>query len=239
MKILLAGATGAIGRRLIPLLLEAGHRVTGMTRSPGKVDALRAAGVEPVIVDVFDAQAVSRAIATARPDIVMHQLTDLPYGLDPAKMADATPRNARIRSEGTQNLVTAMLECGVSRLISQSIAWMYAPGREPHSEADPLDLQVSGARAISVAGVAALERLTVSSPPIEGLVLRYGHLYGPNTGADTAAPPTLHVDAAAAAALLALENGRPGIYNIAEQCDYLSIDKARRELRFDPDFRLA
>jgi nucleoside-diphosphate-sugar epimerase len=88
MRIFLAGATGAIGKRLVPLLLEAGHSVMGTTRSATKGDALRAAGVEPVVVDVFDAPALSRAVSAARPDIVMHQLTDLPPGLDPSRMAE-------------------------------------------------------------------------------------------------------------------------------------------------------
>jgi nucleoside-diphosphate-sugar epimerase len=238
MKIFLAGATGVIGRRLIPLLLEAGHHIVGTTRSPEKIDGLRAARVEPILVDVFDAAALSRAVATARPDIIMHQLTDLPPGLDPSRMAEATPRNARIRREGTQNLVSAALEAGVPRLISQSIAWMYAPGEEPHAETDPLDLNASGAKAITVAGVAALERLTVETPGIAGVALRYGHLYGPNTGTDDAAAPSLHVDAAAWAALLAIEKAKPGIYNVAEESGYLATAKARRDLGFDPDFRL-
>jgi nucleoside-diphosphate-sugar epimerase len=117
---------------------------------------------------------------------------------------------------------------------------MYAPGPEPHAETDPLDVQASGTRAITVAGVATLERLTVSSQGIEGVVLRYGHLYGPNTGTDAAAEaPSTHVDAAASAALLAIEQARTGIYNIAEPSRYLSIEKARQELGFDPAFRLA
>jgi len=113
MKIFLAGAAGAIGKRLVPLLLDAGHRVVGTTRSPTKADALHAVGVEPVVVDVFDAPALSRAVSAARPDIVVHQLTDLPPGLDPARMAEGTRRNARMRREGTQNLVTAALAAGV------------------------------------------------------------------------------------------------------------------------------
>ncbi len=239
MKIFLAGATGAIGKRLIPLLVNAGHRVAGTTRSSGKVDALRDSGVEPIVVDVFDAHALALAVAAVKPDIVINQLTDLPRGLDPAKMAEGTRRNARMRSEGTQNLVAAVLASRVPRLVAQSIAWMYAPGPEPHSEVDPLDMQASGTRAITVAGVATLERLILESQAIEGIVLRYGHLYGPNTGTDAAPePPSLHVDAAASAALLAIENARPGIYNIAEQCRYLTTEKSRRELGFDPDFRL-
>jgi nucleoside-diphosphate-sugar epimerase len=233
MKIFLAGATGAIGRRLVPLLLNARHQVVGTTRSTAKAHGLRAVGVEPVLVDVFDARALSAVILEARPDIIIHQLTDLPPGLDPGQMTEGTQRNARMRSQGIHNLVLAALGTGVRRLIAQSIAWMYAPGREPHSEDDPLDIHARGTRAITVAGVATLERLTTSSPPIDGVVLRYGHLYGPGTGADTAEAPALHVDAAAAAALLALEKVRRGIYNIAEPSGYLSTEKARRELGFD------
>jgi nucleoside-diphosphate-sugar epimerase len=242
VRIFLAGASGAIGKRLVPLLCKAGHYVVGTTRSVAKAEALRAAGVEAAVVDVFDAVALSRAVLSARPDIVMHQLTDLPPGLDPGRMSEAGPRNARIRSEGTENLVRVALASGARRLIAQSIAWMYAPIHasppQPYTEADPLDIDAQGARAITVAGVVALERLTLSSPPLEGIVLRYGHLYGPGTGADRAEAPALHVDAAAAAALLALEKARAGIYNIAEPSGYLSIEKARRELGFDPSFRL-
>jgi nucleoside-diphosphate-sugar epimerase len=222
----------------VPLLLDAGHHVVGTTRSTNKADTLRAAGAEPVIVDVFDAAALSHAISAARPDIVVHQLTDLPPGLDPARMAEGTRRNARVRREGTRNLVAAMLTAGVHRLVAQSIAWMYAPGPQPHGEDDPLDVDAAGTRAVTVDGVATLERLTVASPPIEGVVLRYGHLYGPGTGADAAEMPSLHVDAAALAALLAITKAQPGIYNIAEPNEYLSADKAQRELGFDPNFRL-
>jgi nucleoside-diphosphate-sugar epimerase len=233
MRIFLAGATGAIGKRLVPLLLEAGHRVTGTTRSAAKGEALRAAGVEPAVVDVFDAQALSAAVLEARPDVIIHQLTDLPLGLKPSEMTEATQRNARIRSQGTENLVAAALGAGVHRLIAQSIAWMYAPGKEPHSEDDPLDINARGTRAITVAGVSTLERLTTSSPPIDGVVLRYGHLYGPGTGAGAVEAPALHVDAAAVAAVLALEKAQRGIYNIAEPSGYLSTEKAHRELGFD------
>jgi nucleoside-diphosphate-sugar epimerase len=102
MKIFLAGATGAVGKRLAPLLIKAGHRVTGTTRSAAKGETLSAAGVEPVIVDVFDAEGFSKAVLTARPDIVVHQLTDLPLGLDPTQMTEGTRRNARMRREGTK-----------------------------------------------------------------------------------------------------------------------------------------
>jgi len=238
MKIFLAGATGAIGRRLVPLLLNARHCVIGTTRSITKVDELRAAGVDPVVVDAFDAQGLSAAVFEARPDIIVHQLTDLPPGLDPSQMTEGTRRNARMRSQGTQNLVEAALGAGVRRLVAQSIAWMYAPGKEPHSEDDLLDIDARGTRAITVAGVTTLERLTLLSPPIDGVVLRYGHLYGPGTGTNTADAPTLHVDAAAWAAVLAIEKARHGIYNIAEPSEFLSTEKARRELGFDASVRL-
>ena len=238
MRIFLAGAAGAIGRRLVPLLLGAGHHVVGTTRSAEKADVLRAAGVEPIVLDIFDTALLTRAVSAARPDIVIHQLTDLPPGLDPGQMVEGTKRNARMRSEGTQSLVSATFASGVHRLIAQSIAWMYAPGPQPYSEEDPLDVDAGGTRAITVAGVVALERLAISSPPIEGIVLRYGHLYGPNTGSDVAEAPSLHVDAAASAALLAVEKAHKGIYNIAEPNAYLSVEKARREIGFDPSFRM-
>jgi nucleoside-diphosphate-sugar epimerase len=239
MRIFLAGATGAIGRRLVPLLLDAGHHVVGTTRSNDKADRMRSAGVEPVVVDVFDARALSHAVSAARPDVVVHQLTDLPHGLDPARMAEGSRRNARMRREGTQNLVAATLAAGVHRLVAQSIAWMYASGPTPHVEDDALDVHAGGARADTADGVATLERLVLSSPPIMGVVLRYGHLYGPGTGADEAEIPSVHVDAAALAALLAIAKARRGIFNIADPNEYLSIDKARTELGFDPGFRLA
>ena len=240
MKVFLAGAAGAVGKRLVPLLLDAGHDVVGTTRSMTKADALRAAGVQPVVIDVFDASALSRAMSSSRPEIVIQQLTDLPPGLDPTLMAEGTLRNARMRREGTRNLVAAALAAGVRRLIAQSIAWIYAPGPEPHSEDDALDIHAEGSRAVTAAGVATLERLAVASSPIDGIVLRYGHLYGPGTGADVAGDaPSLHVDAAASAALLTIENGSGGIYNIAEPNSYVSVEKAVREFDFDPRFRLA
>jgi nucleoside-diphosphate-sugar epimerase len=238
MRIFLAGATGAIGKRLVPLLLEEGFQIVGTTRSPSRAENLRAAGVEPVVVDVFDRASLVRVAVAAHPDIVIQQLTDLPPGLDPSQMAEGTRRNARMRSEGTRNLVAAALEAGVPRFIAQSIAWMYAPGREPHAEDDTLDVDAQETRAITVTGVATLERLVLASPPIDGIVLRYGHLYGPGTGTDAPGePPSLHVDAAAAAALLAIEKGRTGVYNIAEPNSYISTEKARSELGFDAAYR--
>jgi nucleoside-diphosphate-sugar epimerase len=240
MRIFLAGATGAIGRRLVPQLLDAGHHVSGTTRSRAKSDALRSAGVDPIVVDVFDAPALLDAMRKVRPDVVIQQLTDLPPGLDPSRMAEGVRRNARIRSEGTRNVVGAATQSGAHRLIAQSIAWIYAPGPEPHKEEDAIDISAAGDRSITVGGVVTLERLVLSAGPLEGVVLRYGHLYGPGTGADgPGEPPSVHVDAAASAAVLAIENASPGIYNIAEMCGYLSADRAQRELGWEANFRLA
>src|SRR5215475_6022121 len=116
MRIFLAGATGVIGQRLVPLLLKAGHHVVGTTRSMSKAAALRASGVEPVVLDIFDTALLTHALAAAHPDIVIHQLTDLPRNLDPSQMAVGRIRNARMRSEGTRSLVSAMLATDARRL---------------------------------------------------------------------------------------------------------------------------
>jgi nucleoside-diphosphate-sugar epimerase len=237
-KVFLAGAAGAIGRRLAPLLVQRGWQVVGTTRSADKAKALAAAGVQPVVVDVFDAQELARAVELAQPAVVLHQLTDLPVGLDPARMGEAIVRNARIRSEGTANLVAAALAVRVPRIVAQSIAWAYAPQARPLREEDPLDRGAEGSRAITVRGVAELERRVLGSPPLAGVVLRYGHLYGPGTGADSAsALPSLHIDAAAWAAVLAIERGEPGIYNIADPGPQLDTAKARAKLDWSADWR--
>ena len=222
-RIFLAGATGAIGRRLTPLLLDAGHQVAGTTRSAAKAEELRALGAEPIVVDVFDAAALARAVAGVGPEIVIHQLTDLPKGLEPRLMAEATVRNARVREEGTRNLVEAAIAAGARRLVAQSIAWMYAPGPEPHGEDDPLDRAADGPRAATVRGVIALESSVLNARSLAGVVLR-------------GASP-LHVDAAAYAALLALDRGT-GAFNVAEPNGYIATDKARTELGWDAGFRL-
>src|SRR3569832_2219477 len=127
-RIFLGGASGAIGRRQVLQLLAAGHQVTATTRHAAKAEDLRALGADPVVVDVFDANGLRAAVLAAKPEIVIHQLTDLPAGLDPSKMTEAIARNARIRDEGTRNLVEAAKAAGARRLIAQSIAWAYAPG---------------------------------------------------------------------------------------------------------------
>jgi nucleoside-diphosphate-sugar epimerase len=237
MRIFLAGASGAIGRRLTPLLLEAGHDVIGMTRSADAAHRLEAAGVQPVTADVFDADALKRAVVAARPDVVMHQLTDLPRVLnDEKQLAAAYPRNARIRTEGTRNLVAAAKAASARRFIVQSVAFAYAPGKEPHVEADPLNL-TDGPRLETVRAAADMETQVLDSG-MEPVVLRYGLFYGPGTWSEgPARKPSLHIDAAARAAMLAVTSGS-GIYNIADDDGTVSIEKARKELGFDPAFRL-
>lgn len=237
-RVLLVGATGAIGRRLAPLLVEAGYEVFGTTRSHAKAAELEVEAVTPIVLDVFDAQAVIRAIAEIRPQVVINQLTDL-RGLDPANPGDALVRNARVRIEGTENLVAAALKAGVQRMIAQSIAWAYASSACPLSEDDALDLSAEGTRATTVQGVVVLERLTMHSPPLAGSVLRYGRLYGPGTARSVPGePPVLHVDAAAYAALLALLQAASGVFNVVEDGDLVSNAKVRRGLGWDPGFRL-
>ena len=240
MRIFLAGASGAVGRRLIPLLLADGHSVTGTTRSAAKAAELEAHGVTPVVLDVFDAVALRDAVLNSRPEVVIHQLTDLPQVLDPAQMAASRQRNTRLRIEGTANLVAAARVAAARRLIAQSIAFAYAAAPEPHAETDALaSPEGEDPSAVTARGVRALEDAVLGASGIEGIVLRYGRLYGPGTWyAAATGKGSLHVDAAAHAALLAVKRGAAGIYNIAEDDGALLTEKAGRELGFDPGFRL-
>lgn len=239
MRIFLAGASGAIGRRLTPLLIAAGHIVTGTTRSIAKAEELAAQGLEAVVIDAFDAAALRAAVVQARPDVVIHQLTDLPDVLDPARLGEVLAHNSRLRIEGTAHLVAAAKAAGARRLIAQSIAFAYAEGREPHAESDALaSAEGEQPSAITARGVRALEEAVLHVSGIAGIVLRYGRLYGPGTWNTPNARAPLHVDAAAHAALLAVTRGSPGIYNIAEDDGAVTIEKARSELGFDPAFRL-
>lgn len=239
MRIFLAGASGVIGRRLTPLLVLAGHEVTAMTRSPENAGMLESLRARPVVVDVFDAEALTAAMVAARPEIAIHQLTDLPAAPGTPGYEDGQRLNARLRIEGTRNLMAAAKAAGARRIIAQSIAFIYAPGNKPYLESDPLFTQADGVRAIAVPAVMALEKAVLHTPGIEGIVLRYGLFYGPGTWYDAPSrPPSIHIDAAAHAALLATERGRPGVYNIAEDDGAVSIAKARAELGFDPTMRL-
>ncbi|HEX5852106.1 MAG TPA: NAD(P)-dependent oxidoreductase [Solirubrobacteraceae bacterium] len=235
MRVFLAGATGVIGRRLVPMLLADGHEVTGMTRSPGKVDALRAAGAEPVVADALDASAVAAAVSGARPDAVIHQLTALPPRINPRTIARDFVMNDRLRSEGTRILVDAAQAAGATRILAQSIAFAYAPGPAGtlHSEGDSLYLDSPEPFKRSALALADLERKVAEA---DGVVLRYGYFYGPGSsisasgsmGEDIARRRMpvvgrgqgvwsfIHVDDAARATVAALTTGAPVAYNIVD-----------------------
>jgi nucleoside-diphosphate-sugar epimerase len=192
MRIFLAGATGVIGVRLVPLLTASGHTVAGMTRTPAKAAELRELGALPVVCDVFDAEALRGAVAAFNPDLIMHQLTDLPD--DVSQIGDYGERNDRIRQEGTRNLLSAAADADVSRFLAQSIAWKLPGKRGEHTE--------------------AFERLVLDAG---GVVIRYGQLYGPGTYYPDAPPPSprVHVDEAARATVPLLD-AEPGIVEIVE-----------------------
>jgi len=188
MRIFLAGASGVIGIRLVPLLVADGHTAAGMTRSPDKAGQLRDLGADPVICDVFDRDALIRAVAAFRPDVVFHQLTDLPDRED--EIAAYGDRNSRIRTEGTRNLIAA---AGTARVIAQSISWELPENRATTAEHE---------RAVLQAG---------------GVVIRYGQLYGPGTyfEAGPPEPPRIHVDDAARQTVPAL-GVPPGVTVVAD-----------------------
>jgi nucleoside-diphosphate-sugar epimerase len=170
-RIFVAGSTGVIGRRLVPLLLAEGHEVTGMTRRADAAARLSALGAHPVVVDAFDRAAVAAAMRDAGPEVVVHQLTDLAGG--------TLETNAAMRTEATRNLVNAALAAGARRIVAQSIAFAYAPGPDPAGESVGLDLAAPPPRQTTIAGVAALESAVREAP--EWVLLRYGRLYGRGT----------------------------------------------------------
>jgi len=174
MRIFLAGATGVIGIRLLQLMLAEGHVVAAMTRTQGKIDGLRTEGGTPVWCDLFDQRSLTAAVKDFRPDVIVHQVTDLPDQIE--NLADFLPRNNRVRSEGTRNLLTAAQAANASGFLAQSIAWRTGPGTGP-----VLDAHES---AVISAG---------------GTVLRYGQFYGPGTFYENDPPPAprIHVDDAA------------------------------------------
>ena len=229
--IFVAGATGVIGKPLCKLLVADGWTVTGATRSANKIADLKSLGVTPAVVDVFDLAALSEVVADAAPEVVIHQLTDLPDDNDPMKMAAARERNNRIRDEGTRNLISAAVSAGASRFIAQSIAFAYAMGPKPYTETAPIDPIMTG--------VISLEDQVLHNGAFTGIVLRYGRLYGPGTWAS--GPPKdgpLHIDDAADAARRAVTDGTAGIYNVAEEDGFVSATRAHVELGWKPGFRL-
>jgi nucleoside-diphosphate-sugar epimerase len=234
MRIFVAGASGVIGRSLIGLLLGAGHDVTGMTRSEKRAEQLRARGAEAVVCDALDAHAVREAVLTARPDAVIHELTNLPAKLDPRKFKTQLISTNRLRRDGTRNLVAAAREAGVARLVAQSIAFVYEPSGDWVKDEDaPLALSSPPPMDEAVGAVADLERQVLDAG---GIVLRYGYFYGPGTalasdgyyaelarkrrfpvvGSGEGRWSFIHVDDAAAATVAALDRSASGVYNIVD-----------------------
>jgi len=190
MHVFVAGGTGVLGRRIIPLLIARGHRVTALTRTTAAGTRLLKAGAMPALADVYDLEALTRVVRAAAPDVVMHQLTDLGAG--------DLAANARIRVAGTRNLVNAARSAGVRRVVAQSIAWAYEAGEKPAAEPTPLDVSAPEPRRTSVEGVVALEAAVRELPA--WVVLRYGLLYGRGTWY---APEGMMADRARAGGLVA------------------------------------
>jgi nucleoside-diphosphate-sugar epimerase len=236
MRIFLAGATGALGARLVPLLVDAGHDVTGTTRTPVKAELLRAAGAEPVIADGLDRDAIVAAVVAARPDAIVHQLTALGDMSSLRDFDGAFALTNRLRTEGTENLLAGAREAGARRFVAQSFAgWPYARiGGPVKSEDDPLDPDPVPSMSRTLAAIRRLEQAVTEAG---GIALRYGGFYGHGTGMARGGAQVemirkrrfpivgdgggvwsfVHIDDAAAATLAALERGTPGaIYNIVD-----------------------
>jgi nucleoside-diphosphate-sugar epimerase len=239
VNIFLAGASGVLGRPCIRILTARKHRVFAMTRKPAASRDLWTAGALPILVDAFEAEPVRRAMEVIRPDVVISQLTDLALLHEPGKLSEALRHNADLRKVGTANLVAASVAAGVGHFVTQSIAWVYKAGDEPHGEDSPLDLQASGDLAVTVDGVATMENIALRTPGLTGCVLRYGFIYGPHAGRDTAvdSPLPVHVEAAAWAAVLAAEQRATGIFNVAEPNQHVRTDRIRRVLDWNETLR--
>ncbi len=237
MKVFVAGATGAIGKRLVPRLIEAGHQVTAITRREEKLGELYELGAEPILCDVFDAGRLGSVVARAEPEAVINELTDLPQSLNPRKLAEYYEANNRVRREGTRNLLSAARGAGVRRVLVQGSAYWYAPtGGAVKTEEAPLYLDAPSPIGPAVQTIKDVEDAVLSAAGIEGIVLRYGMFYGPGTwyakdgdvgrqvmkrrypmiGKGEGTYSFIHVDDAASATVAALERARPGVYNVVD-----------------------
>jgi nucleoside-diphosphate-sugar epimerase len=239
MKIFLAGASGALGRQLLPLLVDAGHEVVGTTTSPQKLETLRALGAQPVVLDLLDAEAVGRAISEAEPEVVVHEATALSgIGGNFRKIDETFAQTNRLRMEGTDNLFAAALAVGARKLVAQSYAgWTFArEGAAVKDEDAALDPAPASNAKATMAAIRYLEQRVVAAKELDGIVLRYGGFYGPGTsfaedgesveairkrafpivGDGGGMASFIHIEDAARATLAAIEHGRPGIYNIVD-----------------------
>jgi nucleoside-diphosphate-sugar epimerase len=238
MRVLVAGASGAMGTQLLPRLLADGHEVVGMTRSAVKAEAVRTLGAAPVVADALDPEQVARAVAEAEPEAIVHELTALAGSLDMRNFdRDFAPTN-RLRTEATDHLLSAGRAAGVRRFLAQSYAgWPYARNGGPvKSEEDPLDPTPVRSTRLTLEAIRHLEDAVTGADWTVGIVLRYGGFYGPGTslaadgehaemirrrkfpvvGSGAGVWSFVHIEDAAEATVAALERGRRGLYNIVD-----------------------
>jgi 2-alkyl-3-oxoalkanoate reductase len=238
MRLFVAGATGALGKQLVPLLVSEGHDVVGMTRSPEKAHSLRDLGAEAAVADGLDAAAVRDAVVKAEPEVVIHEMTALAGAKSFRKFDDEFALANRLRTEGTDHLLAASRAAGARRFVAQSYGnWNYErTGAGPKSEEDPLDPDPPANQRRSLDAIRYLEERVVGADDLEGLALRYGNFYGPGTGfaldgdlaqlvrkrrlpiiGDGAGVWSfIHLDDVATATLLAVERGAAGVYNVVD-----------------------
>jgi nucleoside-diphosphate-sugar epimerase len=238
MKVLVAGATGALGRPLVRRLAERGHEVFGTTRSESKAELIRSLGAKPVVADALDPDAVARAVAQSAPEVIVHQATALSGSVDVRHFERSLALTNRLRTEGTDHLLAAGRAVGIERFVAQSFAgWPFARSGGPvKSEGDPLDPAPPQAMRAALEAIRHLERAVPAAGWTTGIVLRYGGFYGPGT---TLAPDGehielirkrgfpvvggghgvwsfIHVEDAAEATVAAVEHGSAGIYNVVD-----------------------
>jgi nucleoside-diphosphate-sugar epimerase len=239
MKVFVAGATGALGRQLVPMLVANGHEVTGMTSSPAKQDLVRSLGALPVVADALDPEAVAQAVGQAEPDVIVHQATALSGPFDLRDFEGTFAVTSRLRTEGTDHLLAAGRVVGVKRFVAQSYAgWPFArTGGPVKSEDDPLDPTPAEPMRTTLDAIRHLEEAVTSATWTEGVVLRYGGFYGPGTsfslpdgehvelirkrkfpivGKGTGVWSFVHIQDAAAATVAAVEHGKRGLYNVVD-----------------------
>jgi nucleoside-diphosphate-sugar epimerase len=238
MKVFVAGATGALGKQLVPQLVGRGHEVVGMTRSAAKQDLIRSLGARPVVADALDPDAVAQAVAQAEPEVIVHQLTALSGPFDMKHIDRFFELTNRLRSEGTDHLLAAGRAVGIERFVAQSYAgWPFArTGGPVKTEEDPLDPHPAEAMRTTLDAIRHLEDAVTGAGWTEGVVLRYGGFYGPGTGFSRDGEQAeqvrkrkfpvvgdgggvwsfVHIEDAAAATVEAIEHGRRGIYNIVD-----------------------
>ncbi len=245
MKVFVAGATGVLGRALVPQLVARGHEVVAMTRSASKRDLVLSLGARPVVADALDPDAVAQAVASAAPEVIVHELTALSGKLSASDMrhpdrSSAATMTNRLRTEATDHLLAAGRGVGARRFVAQSFgAFRFArTGGPAQTEAEPLDPNPPAALRTPLVGILHLERAVTTIEWGEGLALRYGGFYGPGTAvslapdAQIAAPirkrrfpiigdgggvwSHVHIDDAATATVAAVDHGQPGIYNVVD-----------------------